>query len=85
MLLFNIIEVIFIFNGESIFLNKLNLVSIFLHAVATVILSTFILDAYPSNYLWKIFIVGCLIPVFLEICAICYTRSVSKSAKSYKN
>lgn len=83
--IFQIIEVIFIFIGESIFLNKINLLIIFFHAINIALLSSFILESKESNYLWKLLVIGSIIPVLLEVIGIIYERQSNKAAHDYSN
>lgn len=56
---------------------------IFFYSVSDILLCFFILDSYPASDLWKIWVVGALLPLLSEIYGSWNTRSKAKSSKSY--
>lgn len=77
------VELIIIFTGMTIFLNKLSIIrkiiiktniEIFFHSIGVLLLAWFIWQQWIYTGIWMIWGIGGFIPMFFELCGIFYVR-----------
>jgi hypothetical protein len=76
----NGVELLVLFSSITIFLNQITSFQIIFHFIADLCLCWFIWQTWISDKFWIIFVIGCIIPIALELIGV-YTSLKRKLIK----